>query len=433
VSQENPIFSRLRLVGWRQFASVDISFHPQLTILTGANGAGKSTILNILSARLGVARPYLSVPQKLSTGITFFSGLSQIKKFAAGLLDWKRRSPDHFGELALTDGQINDLNVPKNTGPTYDLGVTNQVLGFHVPSHRLLPSYQRLGDTFSYSGIAPDQAFHTLINYSYSAFRGDGVSHSIIFYLKQILTAWRISGEGSAVMEPDPQQKQAYLGFVEILRKVLPAELGFEDIIIRVPDVLLKTRSGTFLIDAASGGLTTIIEIAAVIYACTLRPEIKGKRFSVTFDEPENHLHPALQRTLLPTLVATFPQAQFIVATHSPFMVSSLKDSNVYVLRHTDNERDADVKQLAEPERMVEAIKLDYANRAGTAGEILRDVLGVPVTLPSWVEKELNAIVRKYQSMPITADTVAALKIELSEAGIDDLFSEALSLMGRVK
>jgi predicted ATPase len=34
-------FKRLKIDGWRQFQSIDIELHPRLTIITGANGAGK--------------------------------------------------------------------------------------------------------------------------------------------------------------------------------------------------------------------------------------------------------------------------------------------------------------------------------------------------------------------------------------------------------
>ncbi|MFL1399228.1 AAA family ATPase, partial [Acinetobacter baumannii] len=43
--------------------------------------------------------------------------------------------------------------------------------------------------------------------------------------------------------------------------------------------------------------------------------------FVVTIDEPENHLHPSMQRSLLNDFVKAFPKAQFIVVTHSPFIV----------------------------------------------------------------------------------------------------------------
>lgn len=92
----------------------------------------------------------------------------------------------------------------------------------------------------------------------------------------------------------------------------------------------------------------------------TLRTDIASERFVVTFDEPENHLHPALQRTLLPTLSAAFPQVQFIVATHSPFMVSSMKDSAVYVLRYQDAELEIEESSGSiVGSRRVQSVRLD--------------------------------------------------------------------------
>jgi len=42
-------FLRLQVHDWRQFGSVDLQFHPRLTVLTGANASGKTTLLNLLA------------------------------------------------------------------------------------------------------------------------------------------------------------------------------------------------------------------------------------------------------------------------------------------------------------------------------------------------------------------------------------------------
>ncbi|MGQ7871561.1 AAA family ATPase [Bacillus sp. 1A] len=47
------IIKNLKIKNWNQFDNVDIDFHPKLTVLTGANGAGKSTILRMFSTQLG--------------------------------------------------------------------------------------------------------------------------------------------------------------------------------------------------------------------------------------------------------------------------------------------------------------------------------------------------------------------------------------------
>ena len=49
-------------------------------------------------------------------------------------------------------------------------------------------------------------------------------------------------------------------------------------------------------------------------------------------DEVENHLHLSLQKRVLPILTGLFPNIQFIVTTHSPFVLSSLDSAVVYDL-----------------------------------------------------------------------------------------------------
>jgi len=50
-------------------------------------------------------------------------------------------------------------------------------------------------------------------------------------------------------------------------------------------------------------------------------------------DEAENHLHPKWQKTFLNSILEIFPNLQIIVTTHSPFIVSSVKNARVYVCK----------------------------------------------------------------------------------------------------
>lgn len=433
MAQDQQTFSRLRIGGWRQFASIDIEFHPRLTVITGANGAGKSTLLNLLSSHLGVSRPYLGVPRKVSGTTEFLTGVFTLRK---KLFDWLMRRTDQtwvpVGEIAYSNGATSPISVPAQGSLQYSPNLERQhaILGFHMPSHRLMPNYQQVAN-LQFGGVDPATAFQQLIQETYSPYMGGSTGHSLLFRLKSILASWAAFGEGNSTLDKDPAQMKAFRGFIEILRQVLPREIGFIELSIQPPDILLKTRSGTFLLDAASGGLLTIIEIAALIYTCSLRSDVKNGPFCVTFDEPENHLHPALQRSLLPTLVEAFPSVQFIVATHSPFMVSSLRDSHVYVLKYESADLAEDTGKRATSEAVrVWSARLDYVNRAGPASDILREVLGVPVTLPVWVEGELQRIVERYDHRPINDATVAALRADVEEAGLSDLFPEAVVRLG---
>lgn len=172
-----------------------------------------------------------------------------------------------------------------------------------------------------------------------------------------------------------------------------------------MPEVVLETATGTFSLDAVSGGISAIIDMAWQIYMySTIHSE-----FVTVVDEPENHLHPQLQRTLLPSFLRAFPKVQFIVATHNPFMVTSVPESHVYVLDFNEGKR-------------VFSRRLDTVNKAGTAGEILRDVLGLDGTLPIWAEAKLEEVFQRYASSGLTVDGVRNVRRELAALGLDEAF-----------
>lgn len=84
------------------------------------------------------------------------------------------------------------------------------------------------------------------------------------------------------------------------------------------------------LSDGYSAVLNIVIEIM-------MRMENKSSRNYdiqgiVLIDEIETHLHIDLQKKILPFLTAFFPKIQFIVTTHSPFVLTSVKNAVVYDL-----------------------------------------------------------------------------------------------------
>ena len=83
-----------------------------------------------------------------------------------------------------------------------------------------------------------------------------------------------------------------------------------------------------------SAGYSAIMDIVTELI---LKIEnTKSKSFDcegiVLIDEVDNHLHVELQKNILPLLTNFFPNIQFIVTTHSPFVLSSLSNSVVYDL-----------------------------------------------------------------------------------------------------
>ena len=71
----------------------------------------------------------------------------------------------------------------------------------------------------------------------------------------------------------------------------------------------------------------------------------------VLIDEIETHLHLALQKVIMPLLTKVFPNIQFIITTHSPFVLSSMPNAVAYDLEHQevlDNLTEYSYESLAE-------------------------------------------------------------------------------------
>ncbi|HEL4101343.1 TPA: AAA family ATPase [Stenotrophomonas maltophilia] len=433
---ENSRFQELHVYGWRQFHSVHIPVHPRLTVITGANGAGKTTLLGIMAQHFGWERPLLATPQRSEDGtVSYLTGAGYLKGALRELLDMMGGHPPvmmfgqitPIGKIIYSNGVSSVISVPSAGGIQYSINIHAQqsVAGLYIPSHRALSKYQPVG-SIPTEGVSASQAYQTYKNEEYNRWSGGGYGASPFFRLKEALIAMATFGEGNAYVRGRPDLLRTYVDFIEVLRKVLPETLGFETISIRTPDVILVTKSGEFLLDAVSGGISSLIDLAWQVHVFSQ----DKKAFTVVIDEPENHLHPSMQRRLLPSFTEAFPSVQFIVATHSPFIVTSVKDSSVVVLSYKED-MDASDQGIA-MERSVRSTSLDQINKAGSADEILRDVLGLESTVPLWAAKELKSVVDRYRGGDFTGDSVDQLSAELDALGlslklpvaIESIFSE---------
>lgn len=424
-------FKHLTVQGWRQFGNIELELHPRLTVLTGANGAGKSSLLRIFSRHFGFDRPYLATPIFSEDGsYTYATGLF------VGVLNrfWKRFFPSRedikgrVGHLVYSDGSEAKLNVPESSSVQYSIDIIGQqhVTGIHIDSHQPIAVFQQVSQIPT-TIISPSTAYANYNNEIVARYTGGHTGLSPTYRMKEAIIAMAMFGEGNSQVRGNPDVLRAYRGFIKVLTDILPESLGFIDISIRPPEVVIVTQSGEFLIDASSGGVMTLIDLAWRLHMFSLNQQ----DFVVTIDEPENHLHPTMQRSLMRRLITAFPKAQFIIATHSPFMVSSVKDSFVYVLRYVDNvtgEFEGEKIMPSENSRVVSQ-RLDTINKAGSASEILRDVLGVHATIPEWVEEGLSDIVARHRQLPVTLETLNALRAELAVLGYSDHYPEALAAL----
>lgn len=395
-------FKRLEISKWQQFGEINIEFDRNVTILTGANASGKTTLLNLLSRHSGWSIPSLSVPLK--------DKVSEAFRWITRVFSDAEVVDEVVGTLTYGDGTKARLLVPRVNSAAYQLTVENQqpVACFYIPSHR---STYRYGQVNHILTSVPDKnaAYGRVASSNQGKYMGQG-GQPANYHMKEVLLSWSIFGRGNVDMDADPNLLALYEGFQDTLRKLLPPTLGFQKLAIRNHEIVLMCTSGAFLLDGASGGISTLIDLAWQLYMYT---PPSGTSFTALIDEVENHLHPTMQRRLLDDLISAFPHVRFIVSTHSPLIVTSLREAAVYALRYRGP---ADVVSQ----------RLDLQGQVRTATEVLDEVLGVSSTMPLWAEAEIAAVMSAFTQGPLDENSFQLLREQLKKLGLADFMPQAL-------
>ncbi len=96
-----------------------------------------------------------------------------------------------------------------------------------------------------------------------------------------------------------------------------------------------------FGLEELSDGYSSVIRIVSDLLLRMDKNWLLGDEISqydtegiVLIDEIETHLHIGLQKKIMPFLTQFFPRIQFIVTTHSPYILNSLSNARVYDLEN---------------------------------------------------------------------------------------------------
>lgn len=400
-------FKKLQLNRWQQFDDIEIEFHPRVTILTGSNGSGKTTLLKLLANHCGWSFDALAMPDNVNGGIKWATPVGEDLEVASN-----NSSVRIVGQIDFDDTLSERILAPITSGnASYQLGFENHrsVNGFFMPSHRQVFRYEALAhlDT-NMTSLSKQSAFQKITGNGRSLFYGGSSNRTTPYLMKEILISWSIYGEGNTMMEPIPIYTKYFREFEDILHRLLPSNLGFKRLRIRNNELILDCGPQSFILDGASGGLASLIEMAWDIYMF----DSGEAEFVVIIDEIENHLHPVMQRRILGDLLNAFPRARFVVSTHSPLVVGSVRESSVYALRMRDGRTSSE--------------KLDLQNQARTANEILDEVLGVGLTMPIWAERDLLAAIEAFTAQPLTSANFLVLRNKLSAIGLESYMPLAI-------
>lgn len=448
---------------WNQFEKVDLEFNSNLTILTGVNGSGKSTILRVLGRLLGweyreIAKPISKLNSKIRsfspnyligsavTDPTIKLALEEIIKSLESKtnLDKKKDEYDYYNEEMFTIGNVRTENksilikVPKETEEAlytislvspheyvnttdeedsysyYEIDEQIGIKGVNIPSHRMPYFYNGL-ETI-HARMKTKSAFYSeymqaLSHRQISGGYYDAESNPFKTLKSSIITA-AIYSEGNSFI--GSTNSTIFKDLIALFKIMLPQTFKFNTLRIEDGEIILITGDGDILLDSVSSGIGSIIDLTWQIYMG--QPEDPDQSFLVLVDEVENHLHPSMQRSILPNLVSAFPNAQFIVTTHSPLVVNSVENAFVYALKYNENNK-------------VFSEELNFKDNFSNSMEVLRSVLEVPVTIPLWAEKKLMDIVSEALQQGLSDKTFEFFSSNLDKSGLRGLMPEAIRML----
>lgn len=142
--------------------------------------------------------------------------------------------------------------------------------------------------------------------------------------------------------------------------------------------VYSDNQEGQLINNLSAGYQSVLCMIMELAYRTVLlNPNIDGSEEVegvVLIDEIDMHLHPKWQWKIIEALCATFPKVQFIVATHSPIVISSAENASIL--------------RMLSPDK-IEQLPNVYGYNTGDVLELTQDSPDMPEEVKRW-RKEIE-------------------------------------------
>ncbi|MEC0259737.1 AAA family ATPase [Paenibacillus lautus] len=290
-------------------------------IVTGRNGAGKTSLLKSIRNQLNEMESYSSNFKKNEK-------YSELIEHLAGLSDTNPQNKALWDNLIglLINGQMTTTSKMKRF-LTLDFNVPMEdMLKKRILNNGFVLAFFDSKRTFSFE--APQGI---TVNEKKRFSMSEKASTHFIRYLVN-LKAERAFAYQEGNMDVVQSIDIWFSNFEDNLRELFETdilELKFDRHNLAFK-VILENKTMDLL--HLSDGFSSIIYIISEII---MRMKNKRKHKAegiVIIDEIETHLHVSLQKKILRFLENFFPNIQFIVSTHSPFILSSLSNAIVYDL-----------------------------------------------------------------------------------------------------
>jgi hypothetical protein len=340
---------------------------PNVNILLGVNGAGKSTILR--AAAMVILSPLIT------TSGSGFPPLTLIRRsnrttLPSATIQAELMLHEQDGGTAVADGEVRERleTVITRRADTEIIGrqqeygtVWNRMFG-ETNRAFLLVGY---GATRTVeTGPAQDQSsLRRARSLRYQRVASLFEDH----YMLRPLNIW--------LRNMRSNNKRRFKQIVRLIDHLTPSGISFKGDM-ENGEFLFRHRSVSVPFGALSDGYKAYIGwVADLLFHLSTgtvgKTKLTDSHGIVLVDEIDLHIHPEWQRTIVPRLAQTLKNLQFIFTTHSPLVVGTLERANIFTVETGKN----GLATLKRPDAEMFGLSADQILRSDTFGlDSTRDV-----------------------------------------------------------
>ncbi len=332
---------RLRIENFKGFELKDFSFHPQMNLIVGVNGAGKTSLLDALAVAAGAwllgirgydtrnIRPHdvrLNAIPGYNTAMVNWESQFPCVVHANGLVfgqtvEWKRSLTTPGGRTTRGDSR-NIRNLAANADRAVRAGEASVLpLLSYYGTGRLWDTPREQYLVKDEKGLVGKQSLSRLEGYRNSLDPRVSIPTLAKWIARQSWIAYQSGGPSHLYSTV----RSAILACIEEAHD-LYFDAARGEVVLKIGTHGLQPFSN--LSDGQKALVALVGDMAQK--AATLNPSLDERVLEdtpgmVLIDELDLHLHPGWQRRVIEDLRRVFPRIQFFAATHSPFLIQSLR------------------------------------------------------------------------------------------------------------
>lgn len=410
-------FASLHMRDFRGTRELAIDFEPDVTVIVGRNGAGKTSILDALTVMIEYLRNRSYRTDNVSIGLRNFSGdIREGAEFLSLKIEYTTEIPNAVAPADIVKIRIHG-NGSVEEIPLQDAGALSE-----QTSLWLRFAYYRQDRGFGagwqvQTGTATADMFNPDVVQDRSLEKG--------FRAISDLEAWwdrRDTQEARRVRDGDSAYRDPQLEAIRNLVTKIDSFSGiFFDSTASPPGLHFIKDDGTPVhVGSLSGGersyLVLLADLARRLQVFGPDKALKDIPAIVLIDEIELNLHPAWQSQIVRMLAEVFASCQIIVTTHSPQVLSGVESRQVRIIEE-------DVPHWSSK------ITIPLSTRGRTSNYILEGVLGSSERYPP-----VDALIGEFNAAIDGGDVdTAADKLATLEEEIGDDAATLLILRKRLK